>query len=72
MPKVTLELPEQLYRELEEEAKVRKASVEEVILEKLSGVWVGGELKDYARKGEKLEEILRLEEEAAEEGFVSG
>ena len=37
MPKVTLELPEQLYRELEEEARKKGISVEEIVAERLVG-----------------------------------
>ena len=36
MPKVTLELPEQLYRELEEEAKRKGMSVEELVKERIA------------------------------------
>ncbi len=37
MPKVTLELSERLYRELEEEARRKGVSVEDVVTERLVG-----------------------------------
>ena len=70
MPKLIIGLPDELYRELEEEAKEKGGTVEEVALERLKRNWVGGALKDYAFKGKSFDEIMSLEEKRAEAGFV--
>ena len=72
MPRtLTITIPDDVYKRLEDEAKAKGVTLDDIIAERLGGVWVGGAFKGYARKGKQFEEILEFEEKSAEEGFVS-